>query len=369
MAGSTLATMHFEVDRQDLRQTRVAEPPPATLDPGQIRLGVERFAFTSNNVSYAVAGDLLDYWAFFPTEAPWGRIPAIGLGTVVESANPDIEVGGRYFGYYPMADELVIEAGRRGADGFRAVGAHRANHAAFYTDYREVTTDPSIELDRIDQYLLLRAMFMTSFLIDDFLGDRSFEGASTALVTSASSKTSISLASCLAARRDIAAIGLTSDRNRDFVDGLGLYDRVMTYDEVDQLDPSTRAGMVDMAGNPEVVAAVHHHLGEAMAFSVTVGATHWEAPRSEPTPLPGPTPEFFFAPSQAAKRTEEWGPEELQSRMDAAYRGLVEHSDGWLRVEHRQGPDGIETTHRDLIEGRADPRSGFVCSMHTDPLT
>ncbi|MEM9566598.1 MAG: DUF2855 family protein [Actinomycetota bacterium] len=360
--------MHFEVDRQDFRQTRVAEPPPGALTAGQIRLEVERFAFTSNNVSYAVAGDLLDYWQFFPTEAPWGRIPAIGLGTVVESANPEIEVGGRYFGYYPMADELIVEAEPRGAGRFRDVAAHRTNHAAFYVDYQEVTSDPSIEIDRIDQYLLLRAMFMTSYLVDDHLGDRNFEGAAATIVTSASSKTSISLASCLAARPDVAAIGLTSARNRDFVDGLGLYDRVITYDEGDQLDPSTRTGMVDMAGNPDVVAAVHRHLGEAIAFSVTVGATHWESRSGEPTPLPGPTPEFFFAPSQAAKKTEEWGPEELQSRMDTAYRSLVDQSEGWLRVEHRQGAAGIEATHRDLIEGRADPTSGFVCSMHTEPL-
>ena len=83
--------MIFEVDRQDSRAPRVVDAAPATLELGQVRLSLERFAFTSNNISYAIAGDLLDYWSFFPADAPWGRIPAIGIGSVVESANPDID--------------------------------------------------------------------------------------------------------------------------------------------------------------------------------------------------------------------------------------------------------------------------------------
>lgn len=112
--------MIFEVDRQDIRTTQVVDAAPTALEPGQVRLGVERFAFTSNNISYAIAGDSLGYWGFFPTDTPWGRIPAIGIGSVVESANPDTEVGGRYFGFYPMADEHVVSAERRGEHGFRA---------------------------------------------------------------------------------------------------------------------------------------------------------------------------------------------------------------------------------------------------------
>ncbi len=359
----------FEVDRQDLRRTRVADIERAPLAPGQVRMAVERFALTSNNISYAVSGDLLDYWGFFPTEATWGRIPAIGLGSVTESADPDIAVGGRWFGFYPMGTEHVVQAERRGDHRFRDIGAHRADHATTYTDFRDITTDAGFDLDRIDEYLLLWGMFMTSFLVDDQLGDRGFEGATSTIVTSASSKTSISLASCLAARDDMTAVGLTSARNRGFVEGLGLYDRVATYDEVDQLDASARAGVVDMAGNAGVRAAIHRHYGDHLAFSISVGATHWEQRDGGPTPLPGPKPEFFFAPSQVAKRVADWGAAGLQDRIDRAYRSLVDHSTGWLRIEHRQGPEGVETTYRDLLEGRADPAAGFVCAMHEEQLT
>ncbi len=358
--------MIFEVDRQDFRQTRVDEIPQVALGPGQVRLAVERFAFTSNNVSYAVAGDLLDYWGFFPADAPWGRIPAIGLGSVVESANPDVPAGGRYFGFYPMGSELVVTAERRGRQGFRDTGSHRAAHAATYTDFRDVSDDSSWDESQTDHYLLLWGMFMTSFLIDDQLGDRAFGGASQTLVTSASSKTSISLASCLAGRSDVQAVGLTSERNRIFVEGLDVYDRVITYDEVDQLDPAVRSGIVDMAGNAHVRASVHNRFVDNLAFSVSVGATHWDQMESGDGPLPGPTPEFFFAPAQRAKRVEDWGAVELDARIASAYQTLVECSSSWLNIEHRQGPGGIEATYRDLLEGRADPASGFICVMNED---
>ncbi len=353
--------MHHEVNRQNFRETRVHDVPAGALESGQIRLAVERFAFTTNNITYAVAGDMLDYWGFFPAEDPWGRLPAIGLGSVAESSHPDIEVGGRYFGFYPMGDELVITPEVR-KDGFRDVGEHRANHAVTYTDFRDVEADPSFRPDRADEYLLLWGMFMTSFLVDDQLADTDFSGAAQTLVTSASSKTSISLASCLAPRDGHRAIGLTSERNREFVERLDLYDQVITYDEVDQLDSATPSGLVDMAGSGPVRASVHNHFGDGLKFSVSVGATHWED-QGGGGPLPGPVPEFFFAPGQRAKRVSEWGAAELDQRIDASFARLIAGTHAWLTVEHRTGADGIEATFRDLLEGRADPALGFVCTL------
>ena len=353
--------MAFEVDRQDIRTTRTVACDPATLHAEQVRLRVERFAFTSNNVSYAISGDLLDYWGFFPTDHPWGRIPAIGIGVVTESAHTEIPVGRRYFGFYPMADEHIVQAEPTNRGGFRDAGAHRSKHATLYTDFVDIELNPSFDLERTDEYLLLWGMFMTSFLVDDQLGERGFEGATNTLVTSASSKTSISLASCLAARADVHTIGLTSERNRAFVTSLGLYDEVATYDEVTRLDPLTATGVVDMAGNAQLRAEIHHHFGDALTFSISVGATHWDQGETVRAPLPGAKPEFFFAPGQRAKREQDWGPAELNSRIDRAYRSLVEHSRSWLNVEYRYGSTGIEATYTELLNGTADPSAGFIC--------
>ena len=353
--------MIFEVNRHDIRSTRTVASASTTLESGQVRLRVDRFAVTSNNVSYAVSGDLLDYWGFFPTDAPWGRIPVIGIGVVVESAHPEINVGRRYFGFYPMTDEHVVDAEPHGARGFRDFAPHRANHAALYTDFTDIDADHAFDVDRIDEYLLLWGMFMTSFLIDDQLGERDFEGATRTIVTSASSKTSISLASCLANRTDVDTIGLTSTRNRAFVEGLDLYDVVATYDEVASLDSSTATGVVDMAGNAQLRADIHRHFGDSLVFSISVGATHWDQLEAVEAPLPGAKSEFFFAPGQAAKRRSDWGAAELEARIDRAYRRLVEHSSGWLRVEHRYGPAGIDATYTELLNGTADPAAGFIC--------
>jgi hypothetical protein len=353
--------MDFEVDRGDFRHTQFVEADPRALEPGQIRLTVERFAFTSNNISYALSGDMLGYWGFFPTEAPWGRLPTMGLGSVVESANADIEIGGRYFGFYPMSTELVIEAEPAGS-GFTDVGAHRSGHAATYTGFVDIATDPTFRENRADEYLLLRGLFMTSYLADDFLGDNDFHGATQTLVTSASSKTSIALAHCLAARGH-RSVGLTSARNRGFVEGLGLYDQVVTYDEIETLDAATPSAVVDMAGSADVQSTIHHHFADSLRYSMQVGATHWEETGGGGSDLPGPKPEFFFAPGQIAKRSEEWGTAELMTRIGTALTSFIDDAPKWLTVQRSAGPDAVGEVYDDMLEGRASADVGHILSM------
>lgn len=353
--------MYFEVNRQNFRDTRVVDPVPLALETGQIRLAVERFAVTTNNITYAVAGDMLDYWGFFPVDQQWGRLPVMGLATVSESANANINVGGRYFGFYPMADQVVIDA-QGSSDVFRDAGPHRSNHAVVYTGFRNVETDPAFRPDLANEYLLLWGMFMTSFLADDYLADNNFHGAQQTLVTSASSKTSISLAACLALREGHRAVGLTSERNRAFVEGLGLYDQVITYDEVAQLDSTLSSGLVDMAGSATVRSDVHNHFADNLKYSLAVGITHWEDAGGD-ADLPGPQPEMFFAPGQSAKRAKEWGPEGVASRIDQAFATLLDGTGDWLTVDPRTGADGMAYVYDQLVNGTADPASGFIVSM------
>ena len=57
------------------------------LNDGEIIVEIESFAFTSNNVTYGVAGDMMGYWQFFPTtEDPgniWGCIPMWGFSKII----------------------------------------------------------------------------------------------------------------------------------------------------------------------------------------------------------------------------------------------------------------------------------------------
>ena len=63
------------------------------LEPGEVRLAVDAFALTANNVTYAAIGDLLQYWSFFPAPDRWGRVPVWGYADVVESTLDDVPVG------------------------------------------------------------------------------------------------------------------------------------------------------------------------------------------------------------------------------------------------------------------------------------
>ena len=90
-----MSDWHFLVDRDDYRTTRVVEFAPAPLDEGEVRLRVDAFGFTANNITYAAAGDMIGYWTFFPAPDPgdevnWGRVPVWGFADVVESRSDGV---------------------------------------------------------------------------------------------------------------------------------------------------------------------------------------------------------------------------------------------------------------------------------------
>ena len=203
---------------------------------------------------------------------------------------------------------------------------------------------------------------MTSFLVDDLFSDEEFFGAQSVLVTSASSKTSIALGHLLHQRSGARAIGLTSARNEAFVASLGCYDEVVRYDALDRIDGTGGAILVDMAGNGQVVATIHERLRDQLSYSCTVGGTHWES-AARPTELPGPTPEFFFAPARITKRTADWGGAGLQERIGSAWRDFLTFSDSWLEVKRHRGADALERVYLDALEGRLEPREGHVLSL------
>ena len=87
-----MPSFDFQVNKNDLSTHRLIHPLPASLSAGQVRLSIERFALTANNITYGVAGDMIGYWQFFPAENNWGRIPVWGVATVAESNCDDIEL-------------------------------------------------------------------------------------------------------------------------------------------------------------------------------------------------------------------------------------------------------------------------------------
>ncbi len=354
-------SQRFQVNRTDIRQRQVVEETPRDLAPGEVRMKVESFALTANNVTYAAAGDMLDYWGFFPVDLPWGHVPAMGHAEVVESSNPDVATGGRYFGFYPMAGEHILLADATDS-GMWDAGAHRAPHAPAYRQLSDVARDPSHDPEREDHVALLRGLFMTSFLAEDLLFDNNSFGAESTLVTSASSKTSIALGWCLQ-QRGSHSVALTSERNLSFVEGLGCYDEVVTYDQIGELDPHRPSAVVDMAGNKTVLSGIHNHFGDNLTYSCAVGASHWEDFGGDPAAMPGPTPTFFFAPGQIEKRTADWGPGEVMRRLGDKWTDYVQFTDTWFTIDHGTGPDDLDAAWMAAVDGTQPPDRGAMQSM------
>ena len=97
---SQLEGLDFSVNRTAWHETRLDTVSVSTdLSPGQVLFRIDRFALTSNNISYAGAGDMLGYWKFFPAEEGWGRIPLKVRGTY---SDPKVNVN-------------LAEAGKRAA--------------------------------------------------------------------------------------------------------------------------------------------------------------------------------------------------------------------------------------------------------------
>ena len=361
--------MDLLVRRDALHETRVDDTPSPPLADGEARLRVDAFALTANNITYAVFGRAMGYWNFFPTpDDAWGRIPVWGFADVVEvgpGGVAGLTEGTRVYGYLPMSTELVVRPTRVDARGFVDASEHRAPMAAAYNHYARTDADPAHDPAHEDAQMLLRPLVTTAFLLADHLLDLDGAGASTVVLSSASSKTSAATAFYLAEHEGTEVVGLTSPANAAFVEGLGVYDRVVPYGSELTLGDGP-AVFVDVAGSAGVRAAVHRHYGDALVQSVVVGGTHWDEPLATTGgPLPGPSPTMFFAPDQIKKRTADWGGGGYEERLTAAWHRAVAWSDGWLQVEHGAGPDAVVATYREVLEGRTSPAVGHVLSMWT----
>jgi hypothetical protein len=361
-----MTSTDFVVARDDLQRCKWIEttlPDAATLPDGALLVQVDRFAFTANNITYAVLGDELKYWQLFPAPKDFGNIPVWGFGDVIASRHPDVAEGERLFGYFPMATHLLIEASDVSKRGLRDAAAHRQGAAPVYNAYARVNGDPEFAGRKGDDQALLRPLFMLSFLVDDELAEHEFYGAKAVILTSASSKTAFGLAHLLHSRRNgIRVIGLTAAANVDFVTSLGCYDEVVSYDRVTSLRQEMPVALVDMAGNSELRGKLHRHFGEQIKYSGRIGLTHRSSAAEEPE-LPGARPQWFFAPDHIRKRAKEWGPGGIDKRFRAAWLGFAPMLQRCLTVVEGRGPAAVKQTYLDTLAGRIPPDQGHMLSM------
>lgn len=354
--------VQVHVRKGELTHAVLAELPLAPLADGAVRLAVESFSVTANNVTYAVAGDSFKYWDFFPAPEGHGIVPIWGHARVIESHHPDIAVGERVYGYLPMASHLDVRPGKVTPSGFLDTTDYRQPMSPVYNSYTRLAADPEHDPAREAERMIFGPLFRTGFLIEYFLRGEGWFGAEQLIVTSASSKTAMGLASV--ARQSspgIRRIGLTSRGNVAFVEASGLYDDVLAYDDLERV-PVLRSVSVDFAGNAELLAGIHRHFEDALAHSALVGMTHIDA-RSTfggDDGLPGPKPALFFAPDHAVAFFKAHGPEEGGRLVAAAWHAFLKTADGSVAIERLPGLAAARDTFTAMVAGQIDPAKGIV---------
>jgi hypothetical protein len=354
-------TIRNAIDKAEIAHEHFPE-----LIAGQILLKIDSFALTANNITYALFGKPngmfgeYGYWDFFAERSMPARLPVWGFAKVLESATEGINPGQRFYGYFPMASHALFNVGNITATAFTETTARRTALPALYNHYQAVDALVDYVPDQHDYWPIFRPLFLTGWLLADQFEEKDDYGAEQLLIASASSKTALSFAHAMRQRtRQPQLIGLTSPNHVRTLTELGLYDSVLSYNDLDMLDPEMPSAFVDMAGNDSVTLTVHHHFAHALEKSIFVGKSHWDATKQNGT-LKGPEREFFFAPSRGEKRMADWGGRGFQDRFGKAWLAFMNSATSYTKIHNHNGADAALAAYNQIVAGKTNPKAGLV---------
>lgn len=340
----------------------------APLKDGHIRVRVTQFALTANNVTYMATGDMIGYWQFFDPKHygiegdHLGRMPVWGFAEITESKTEGLTVGERVYGFFPPTNYFDMKPFKLNGQGFSDGAPHRLELHSIYNRYTRVDHDPSFGGGFDDLQPILRPLFTTSFLIDDFLAREGFFGAQQVLLLSASSKTALGTAFCLSKRTGVKVTGLTSARNSGFVESAGFYHHVKSYDEITALDPNIKTAIVDMAGNGGISKQLYAHFGDNIFYNCMVGKSHWKGGRPPKTDKGAP-PVMFFAPDQAKQRIKDWGSEGFAQKLGQVWAPFCRSAQDWLKIEKHDGVEAFKACYFALLKGESRADIGQLINL------
>lgn len=357
----------LQTSKSDFNETQIiASPAPKLLD-GDVLLAIEHFAFTANNITYAVMGEKLRYWQFFPPHGTdpdqWGLIPVWGFARVTESRNDHIHIGERLFGYLPPADLLKIRPEKISSTSLIDGSAHRADLPPSYNMYRRVDTEAATDSTFDQERMLLSPLYITAFCLHDMLQSNNWFAAEQIVIGSASSKTSIGLAYALIEDPHApTSIGLTSTRNLPQVETLGLYEQTVAYDQLSAIDATKPTVIVDMSANGEMLGSLHQHLGDNMKFCSNVGLTHWQA-QPPGAGFIAERSEMFFAPGHIQQRVKDWGRQGFEQRSADFFARTASNSRSWLKMTTINGLQGLDEIYPAVCSGQIPADQGLIVQL------
>jgi hypothetical protein len=345
------------IDKANLAQTKMATTSIDTeqLHQDEVLLKTDDFGFSANNITYALFGDKMGYWGFFPAAEGYGKVPIWGFATVIASNHSEIAIGEKVFGYLPLASHLLITAGKVTEHGFYDVAQRRKTISPVYDNYVRCANDPGYDKDKEAWQLNYRPLFMTSFVLDDYVGEQINQQTKSVILTSASSKTAYGAAFLLKHHKQQRAanyqvIGLTSKHNKAFTESSGCYDKVVCYDDIAELDMAGDNWVLDFAGNKELLLDLQKHGADTPAKLIFIGATDVESQTDKPqAKIDG---ELFFAPAQVKKRIGEWGSQGFGMKYAKAWTHFSKQIENLVRVTEVQGEKSIDDLYKAGLAGK-----------------
>lgn len=351
------------VDKANLFKTEIESLEKPDLGENEVLLKIDKYAFTTNNVTYAVAAPKIGYWKFFPAGESWGIIPVWGYATVVASNNESIKEGEQFYGYFPMADYLKVQPGKINPLSFLDFTAHRRELPPVYNSYSRTKNDPTFNAAYEDYYPIIKPLFMTSFLNYHFLKDANFFGADNMVLTSASSKTGLALAFMLKQHQEKDGkkiIGLTSARNLDFVKSTNLYDEVFTYDNAIAEIEKKNTVIIDFAGNADLLLKISEYLADSLKHVSLIGLTDWTSGKEF---RQIPESKFFFAPAFAQEKFKKDGLEATMIEIAKGLTAFIEQAKDWMELSYVKEWSELADLYTNTLKGSIDPSKGYIVQI------
>lgn len=342
------------VDKQQLNTTKWYSQTIDTTELGEneVLLATKAFGFSANNITYAALGHGMGYWGFFPADEQHGIVPVWGFAEVVASNCEGVEVGKRVFGYLPMAEYWIIQPTKLSDFGFYDAHPKRRSISPVYDNYLYCDRDPAYQADREVWQLNFRPLFMTSFVLAEYVFDH--PEYQTIYITSASSKTAFGTAHQLRQNprnANLKIVGITSVRNLDFVRDINCYDHVMSYDEIDTIAKQANSWLLDFAAKGDIINRLAPHVGKI----TLIGATDWAATEKVNPKALGA--EIFFAPDQVRLKTKTWGQGEFLHRYSQVWQAFATDIAPFVSEVQYSGITASEALYQDTLSGKADTRA------------
>jgi len=389
----TIATL-----REDFTQTVVLRDELPALEQDEIRLRVDKVGLSANNLFYAQMGEapFLKFFAVYPLDEQYGHLanmPAWGVATIIASKNPEFAVGERFRGFLHLTNVVQMKA-KRSEDGFTAYGAKRDKLNQAYNGFRKIDDSVSSPLggtgEKSDLAMTCSPGASSGFILYELLKSREFFYANAVVLTSASSKLSLATAYLLKGARKTGpinqVIGYTSEKNKAFVEGTGLYDAVLTYETPLPADTNIKGVFIDVAGD----ANIYKRSKAQLVKGIAVGGTHADAKASTFTAFGAsgflkmfidmvapqaikawasrslnPPLEMFFAPTVINELLAKWGQVELDRKTNAALSEFVDAAvdKGWINVNRCEDIESIQEAYQRIVSGKVPPSEAVVLEV------